>query len=84
MPQGIVLWFNREKGFGFILQPRTSDMFVHISDIEGEPLEERDIVEYEIGEGRNGPCAKITVGWALPTNDDVTLIGFEMEKITHG
>lgn len=60
MPTGKVKFFNQEKGFGFI-QPDdgSKDLFVHISGIEnGEPLSENQAVEYEVGEGRKGPCAQ--------------------------
>lgn len=36
---GMVKWFDRNKGFGYIAQPAQNDVFVHYSDIvvaEGE------------------------------------------------
>ncbi len=58
MPQGTVKWFNADKGFGFI-QPSTGgkDLFVHHSQTDGSTLNDGDPVEFEIGEGRKGPCA---------------------------
>ena len=58
MPQGKVKWFSQEKGFGFIEQDNGEDLFVHGSEVMGTPLQEGDAVEFEIGEGRKGPCAK--------------------------
>lgn len=57
MPQGTVKWFNAEKGFGF-LKPNDSDkdLFVHQSETNGLTLYEDELVEFEIGEGRKGPC----------------------------
>lgn len=58
MPQGTVKWFNSEKGFGFIKPDDSSnDLFVHHSQTNGITLYEGDTVEYEIGQGRKGPCA---------------------------
>ena len=59
--QGTVKWFNGKKGFGFI-QPDDSgdDLFVHHSEIKTEgyaSLNEGQRVEFEIGQGKKGPCA---------------------------
>lgn len=58
MPKGTIKWFDQEKGFGFIQQNEGDDLFVHHSETDGYALNEGDAVEYEIGEGRKGPCAK--------------------------
>jgi cold shock protein len=52
MPQGIVKWFNAQKGFGFI-QPDDGgkDVFVHISAVERagmQSLNEGQKVSYDI------------------------------------
>ena len=58
MPQGRIKWFNPEKGFGFI-KPSDGggDLFVHHSETKGLILDDGDPVEFEIGEGKKGPCA---------------------------
>jgi len=58
MPEGTVKWFSSEKGYGFIEQEGGEDVFVHRNDVAGPMLQDGDRVEFEIGEGRKGPCAK--------------------------
>jgi CspA family cold shock protein len=58
MPQGTIKWFSTEKGYGFIEQENGSDIFVHANDVSGAVLQEGDRVEFEVGEGKKGPCAK--------------------------
>lgn len=60
--QGVVKWFNRLKGFGFIRPDEGgADVFVHYSAIEGNGyrnLYEGDVVGFEeIDEGK-GPQAR--------------------------
>jgi len=57
MSTGTVKFFNTTKGFGFITQDEGSDLFFHISELEGSEANEGDKVEYEVGEGQKGPCA---------------------------
>lgn len=58
MPEGTVKWFSAEKGYGFIEQESGNDVFVHRNDVAGALLQEGDRVQFEIGEGQKGPCAK--------------------------
>ncbi|WP_373601061.1 cold-shock protein CspD [Paraclostridium bifermentans] len=60
MKQGIVKWFNNEKGFGFISVEGEDDVFVHFSAIQRDgykSLEEGQAVNFEIVEGARGPQA---------------------------
>ncbi len=61
MPQGVVKWFNAEKGFGFIsVDGGGPDVFVHFSAIQGDgyrSLEENQKVEFESSKGPKGPQA---------------------------
>jgi len=58
---GIVKWFSSRKGFGFIVPDDGSDdLFVHHSEIKTDgyaSLEEGQKVEFEVGQGKKGPCA---------------------------
>ena len=61
MSTGTVKWFNGKKGFGFITPDSGSeDLFVHHSEVKMggyASLEEGQRVEFEIGQGKKGPCA---------------------------
>ena len=57
MSKGKVKFFNESKGFGFITQDEGEDLFFHVSELQGPTANEGDKVEYEVGEGRKGPCA---------------------------
>ena len=55
--QGVVKWFNNEKGFGFIQYKPDEDVFVHYSaiDMSGyKTLNEGDYVEFELVETGKG------------------------------
>ena len=61
MTTGTVKWFSSRKGFGFIVPDDGSDdLFVHHSEIKTDgyaSLEEGQKVEFDIGQGKKGPCA---------------------------
>jgi CspA family cold shock protein len=58
---GTVKWFNSSKGFGFIApDDGGDDLFVHYSEIKTDgyaTLNENQKVQFEIGQGKKGPCA---------------------------
>ena len=61
MSTGIVKWFNSGKGYGFIApDDGGDDLFVHHSEIKTDgyaSLDEGQSVQYEVGQGKKGPCA---------------------------
>ncbi|MPZ63986.1 MAG: cold-shock protein [Pseudonocardiaceae bacterium] len=61
MSEGVVKWFNAEKGFGFIaVDGGGPDIFVHFSAIEGDgyrTLDENQRVSFESSQGPKGPQA---------------------------
>ena len=61
MSTGTVKWFNSSKGFGFIApDDGGDDLFVHYSEIKADgyaSLDEGQKVDFEIGQGKKGPCA---------------------------
>jgi CspA family cold shock protein len=58
---GKVKWFNANKGYGFITPDGGGeDLFVHHSEIKTSgyaTLDEGQAVQFEIGQGKKGPCA---------------------------
>ena len=65
MTNGIVKWFNSEKGFRFISVEGGDDVFAHFSaiNLDGfKTLEEGQKVSFDIVEGARGPqAANITI-----------------------
>ena len=60
MAQGKVKRLVSDRGFGFIETERGDDLFFHHSEVQGssiEELREGQRVEYQVGQGRKGPCA---------------------------
>ena len=58
--KGTVKWFNETKGFGFIQQESSPDVFAHFSEISNsgfKTLFEGQMVEFSIAQGQKGPNA---------------------------
>ena len=58
--RGRVKWFDAEKGYGFLVRPTGEDLFVHHSEVRGDPseLSPNVEVEYEVGRNDRGPNAR--------------------------
>ena len=62
MPQGKIKRLVSDRGFGFIEGEQGDDLFFHHSEVQGtdiEELREGQMVEYEVGQGKKGPCATL-------------------------
>lgn len=61
MAEGIVKWFNEQKGYGFISQNNGQDLFVHFSSINMsgfKTLTEGERVTFDVEETDRGLQAK--------------------------
>ena len=59
MPLGKIKQLVSDRGFGFI-EGDLGELFFHHSEVSGvtfEEFSEGQMVEYEVGQGRKGPCA---------------------------
>lgn len=59
MPEGKIKKLVSDRGFGF-LEGERGELFFHHSEVQGvtfEELQEGQTMEYEVGQGKKGPCA---------------------------
>ncbi|MCH8046363.1 MAG: cold shock domain-containing protein [Planctomycetes bacterium] len=59
MPSGKIKKLVTDRGFGFV-ESDNGELFFHHSEVQGttfEDLQEGQTIEFEIGQGRKGPCA---------------------------
>jgi len=55
--KGVVTFFNDSKGYGFIRDLESNQsVFVHVNNLL-EPIQENNIVIFEVGKGPKGPSA---------------------------
>ena len=62
--KGTVKFFDGTKGWGFITDESGNDVFVHYSRIQMEgskSLNQNDVVEFEIGEDKDGRTQAVNV-----------------------
>lgn len=61
MPEGVVKWFDRKKGFGFITGMDGKDVFVHYANIRADgyrELQEGSPVRFDIEVTLKGAMAR--------------------------
>ncbi len=57
MASGKVKWWDRRKGYGFIIGEQGTDVFVHYTNIQGDGfkcLDPGELVNYELIQGPKG------------------------------
>lgn len=56
--KGTVKFFNRKKGFGFIVSEDGKEYFVHYTGLQqGVFINDNDVVSFDVEEGDRGPKA---------------------------
>ncbi len=67
MKTGVIKFFNATKGFGFIKEDGTdAEVFVHITGLIDQPVNQGDKVTFEITEGRKGVNAiNVKKAWSI-------------------
>ena len=80
--KGTVKFFDGTKGWGFITDENKNDVFVHYSNIQMEgrkTLNQNDVVEFEIGEGKDGRSQAVNVKRQLSVNEDGSVTAYDAE-----
>jgi cold shock protein len=55
MNTGVIKFFNATKGYGFIKDDQTGkEIFLHITGLIDQPINQGDKVSYDIQDGRKG------------------------------
>lgn len=58
MNTGVIKFFNATKGYGFIKDDATGrEIFLHVTGLIDQPVNNDDRVSFDIADGRKGPNA---------------------------
>jgi len=58
MSTGVIKFFNATKGYGFIKEDGSgNEVFVHVTGLVDNPVNQGDKVSFEISQGRKGANA---------------------------
>lgn len=58
MKTGVIKFFNATKGYGFIKDDATgSEIFLHVTGLIDQDVNQGDKVSFDIADGRKGPNA---------------------------
>lgn len=59
--RGMVKWYNRQKGYGFITRHQQPDLYVHRTAVRTGRLAPDLLVEFALGANQQGPAAQDVV-----------------------
>ena len=74
MTTGKIKWFNPTKGYGFIEQEGSKDVFLHVSALEKagiDTLQEGEEIEFDIGENKGKENAINVRKVEVTLNDEI-------------
>lgn len=82
--RGTVKFFDKSKGWGFITDSEGKDIFVHNTNIQMlgyRFLDEGDLVDYEVGTGKNNREQAVNVTPIISLNGVEDALNADSEKV---